>query len=276
MVTPPSVETIASSTGVTPVDPASAPPGRAAVQADRVQAASSLAAAGDRGPLALVERLLAASAGSVVCVVAPPGYGKMTLLAQWAQRKGDRVGWITVDPHDNDPACADLPGGGAGPGRADDLQTFQILASPTPHVPPTVVARLAAAMSATTEPVDLVLDHVELLHNRQCLDALAQLAMQLSGGSQLVLASRTRPRLPLARLRAQGRLVEVGAADLAMDLGEARALLEGAEMRLTEHAAELYRRTEGWPAGLYLAALALQGPARPLDRPAAGVGVRRG
>jgi LuxR family transcriptional regulator, maltose regulon positive regulatory protein len=53
---------------------------------------------------ALVERLLAASAGAVVCVVAPPGYGKTTLLAQWAQRKGDRVGWITVDARDNDPA----------------------------------------------------------------------------------------------------------------------------------------------------------------------------
>ena len=53
--------------------------------------------------------------------------------------------------------------------------------------------------------------------------------MQLSGGSQLALASRTQPRLPLARLRIQGRLVEVGAADLAMDLGEARALLDGAD-----------------------------------------------
>jgi LuxR family transcriptional regulator, maltose regulon positive regulatory protein len=222
---------------------------------------------------ALVERLLAASAGSVVCVVAPPGYGKTTLLAQWAQRKGDRVGWITVDPHDNDPAVLLTYLAEALDRVAPiDLQTFQILASPTPHVPPTVVPRLAAAMSATTEPVDLVLDHVELLHNRQCLDALAQLAMQLSGGSQLVLASRTRPRLPLARLRAQGRLVEVGAADLAMDLGEARVLLEGAEMRLTEHAAELHRRTEGWPAGLYLAALALQAAGPTLDRPAAGMG----
>ena len=53
---------------------------------------------------ALVERLLAAPARSVVCVVAPPGYGKTTLLAQWAQRRGDRVGWVTVDPHDNDPS----------------------------------------------------------------------------------------------------------------------------------------------------------------------------
>jgi LuxR family transcriptional regulator, maltose regulon positive regulatory protein len=222
---------------------------------------------------ALVERLLGAAAGSVVCVVAPPGYGKTTLLAQWAQGKGDRVGWVTVDPHDNDPAVL-LTYLAVALDRvsAIDLETFHILASPTTHVPPSVVPRLAAAMSATTEPVSLVLDHVELLHNRQSLDALEQLAVQLSGGSQLALASRTRPRLPLSRLRSQGRLVEVGAADLAMDLSEARELLKAAEVRLaTEQAAELHRRTEGWAAGLYLAALAVQAAGTPLDTPDTGI-----
>jgi LuxR family maltose regulon positive regulatory protein len=222
---------------------------------------------------ALVERLLAAPAGSVVWVVAPPGYGKTTLLAQWAQAKGDRVGWLAVDPHDNDPAVLLTYLAVALDRIAPiDPDTFQIVASPATHVPPTVVPRLAAAMSATTEPIDLALDHIEVLHNRQCLDVLEQLAVQLSGGSQLVLASRTRPRLPLGRLRGQGRLVEVGAADLAMDLSEARELLEGAEVRLAaEQAAELHGRTEGWPAGLYLAALALQAAGTALDTPAAGV-----
>jgi LuxR family maltose regulon positive regulatory protein len=222
---------------------------------------------------ALVERLLAVPAGSVVWVVAPPGYGKTALLAQWAQAKGDRVGWLTVDPHDNDPAVLLTYLAVALDRIAPvDPDTFQIIASPAPHVPPTVVPRLAAAMSATTEPIDLALDHTEVLHNRQCLDVLEQLAVQLSGGSRLVLASRTRPRLPLGRLRGQGRLVEVGAADLAMDLSEARELLEGAEVRLTaEQAAELHGRTEGWPAGLYLAALALQAAGTALDTPAAGV-----
>jgi hypothetical protein len=200
----------------------------------------------------------------VVSVVAPAGYGKTTLLAQWAQRKGGRVGWLTVDPHDNDPAVL-LTYLAVALDRVASLEpeTFKILASPSAHVPPAVVPRLAAAMSATTEPVALVLDHVELLDNRQCLDALAQLALQLAGDSQLALASRTQPRLPLGRLRGQGRLMEVGAADLAMDSSEARALLEGAEVRLPgEDAAELHRRTEGWPVGLYLAALALRGGLR--------------
>jgi LuxR family maltose regulon positive regulatory protein len=222
---------------------------------------------------ALVERLLTASGGAVVCVVAPPGYGKTTLLAQWTQRKGGRVGWLTVDPHDNDPAVL-LTYLAVALDRVASLEpeTFKILASPSAHVPPAVVPRLAAAMSATTEPVALVLDHVELLDNRQCLDALAQLALQLAGDSQLALASRTQPRLPFGRLRGQGRLMEVGAADLAMDSSEARALLEGAEVRLPgEDAAELHRRTEGWPVGLYLAALALQAAGPTPDTPAAGV-----
>jgi len=220
---------------------------------------------------ALVERLLTTAPGAVVCVVAPPGYGKTTLLAQWAQRKGGRVGWVTVDPHDNDPAVL-LTYLAVALDRVEpvDLATFQILASPATHVGSTVAPRLAAAMAAMTEPVALVLDQVELLHNRQCLDALEQFAMQLSSGSRLVLASRTQPRLPLGRLRGQGQLMEIGAADLAMNLSEARALLKGADLRLAaEHVAELHRRTEGWPTGLYLAALALQAGTA-LDTSAAG------
>ena len=222
---------------------------------------------------ALVERLLGAPGGTVVCVVAPPGYGKTTLLAQLAQRKGDRVAWVTVDPHDNDPAVL-LTYLAVALDRVApiDEETFQILASPASYVPPAVVARLAATMSAMDEPVDLVLDHVELLHNQQCLDALGELAVQLAGGSQLALASRTRPRLPLGRLRGQGRLLEVEAADLAMDQPEARALLAGAGVRLAEdHAAELHHRTEGWPAGLYLAALARQASGTATSTPDAGV-----
>jgi LuxR family maltose regulon positive regulatory protein len=221
----------------------------------------------------LVKRLLAASGGTVLCVVAPPGYGKTTLLAQWAQHGGARVGWVTADAHDNDPAVLlTYLAVSLDQVAAIDPDIFQILAAPATHVAPTVVPRLAAAMSSTTEPVALVLDHVELLHNTQCLDALAQLAVQLPDGAKLALASRTRPRLPLSLLRTQGRLLELGPADLAMGLREARALLEGTEVRLaTEQAAELHRRTEGWPAGLYLAALALQAAGTALDTPDAGV-----
>jgi LuxR family maltose regulon positive regulatory protein len=206
-----------------------------------------------------VERLLASHAVPVVCVVAPPGYGKTTLLAQWVERKG-RVGWITVDPRDNDPAVL-LTYLAVALDRVEpiDPETYRTLASPGAFVTATVVPRLAAAVSAMTEPVTLVLDHVEFLHDRQCLDAVAEFAVQLPSGSQLALASRARLPLPLARLRTQGRVVEIGIDELAMDRREAQALLGGAGVQLAdEQATELVRRTEGWPVGLYLAALALQ------------------
>jgi LuxR family maltose regulon positive regulatory protein len=204
---------------------------------------------------ALVGRLLASHAASVVCVVAPPGYGKTTLLAQWARRKG-RVGWVTVDPHDNDPTVL-LTYLAAGLDRVEpiDSEVFRTVALPGT----TIVARFAAAVSAMTEPVALVLDHVEGLHNQDCLDMIAELAVRLPGGSQLVLASRARPPLPVALLRAQGRVVELGVDELAMDQDEARALLQGVGLQLADaDTAELLQRTEGWPVGLYLAALALK------------------
>ena len=208
---------------------------------------------------ALVERLLATPAAQIICVVGPPGYGKTTLLVQWANRSGRRVAWVTVDPHDNDPVVL-LAYLAVALDRIQpiDPEIFHTLASPGSHVLATVVPRLVAAMSAMSKPVALVLDHVELLHDRACLDVVVELAVRLPGSSLLALASRTRPRLPLA-LRRQGRVVELDATDLAMDQSEARALLERAQVRVAdEHAAELHRRTEGWPVGLYLAALALR------------------
>ena len=114
-------------------------------------------------------------------------------------------------------------------------------------------------MASTGEPVTLALDHVDLLQNTECLDAIAELALHLPTGSQLALATRGDPPVPVARLRAGGDIVEVGVDELAMNIWEARALLEGAGAKLSDAVAqEVFERTEGWPAGLYLAALALQ------------------
>ena len=205
----------------------------------------------------LVERLLASDGVPVVCVVAPAGYGKTTLLAQWAQRTAHRVSWVSVDQRDNDPAVL-LSYIAVALDRVEpiDPRIVRGLARPGASIVG-AVPRLAAAMAAMTLPVALVLDHLELLENQECLDVMAELAAQLPDGARLLLASRARPPLPVALLRAQGRVVEFGVEELAMDDQETRALLEGAGVGL-DHAAvnELLGRTEGWPVGLYLAALA--------------------
>jgi LuxR family transcriptional regulator, maltose regulon positive regulatory protein len=205
----------------------------------------------------LVERLLASDTVPVVCVVAPAGYGKTTLLAQWAEREPRPVAWVAVDQRDNDPAVL-LTYVAVALDRVEpiDPRIVRGLAGPGASIVG-VVPRLAAAMGAMTQPVALVLDHLEFLGNQECLDLVAELAAQLPAGSQLLLASRSRPPLPVALLRAQGRVLELGVGDLRMDDQEARALLEGAGVGLDDAAvSELVARTEGWPVGLYLAALA--------------------
>jgi len=202
----------------------------------------------------LVDRLLAWDAVPVVCVVGPAGYGKTTLLAQCTAH---RVSWVSVDERDNDPAVL-LTYIAVALDRVEpiDPRIVRGLAGPGASIVG-AVPRLAAAVAAMTQPVALVLDHLELLGNQACLDLVAELAAQLPRGSLLLLASRARPPLPVALLRAQGRVVELGAEELAMDHQEARALLEGAGVGLDDAAvSELLARTEGWPVGLYLAALA--------------------
>jgi LuxR family maltose regulon positive regulatory protein len=154
----------------------------------------------------LVEQLLASQATPFVCVVAPAGYGKTTVLAQWAERTGGRVAWVSVDRPDNDPVVL-LTYIAVALDRVEpiDPAVFQALASQGAATLATVVPRLAAAISAMTEPVALALDHLELLDNQECLDAVAELAVRLPEGSQLLLASRRIPPLPVALLRAQAR-----------------------------------------------------------------------
>ena len=208
----------------------------------------------------LIDRLARDDCGPVVSVVAPAGYGKTTLLSQWAERDGQAFAWVSVDEADNDPKVlltyvaealdAVQPVGG---------RVFDALASPASSVPGMVVPRLGAALAAMTTPVVLVLDDVHALHNAECRAALSVLAEHVPPGSRLALAGRDEPPVRVARLRAEGRVTEIGPADLALDCGEASVLLRAAQVALgADEVAELHRRTEGWPAGLYLAALCLR------------------
>ena len=208
----------------------------------------------------LIERLAHDGPGPIVSVVAPAGYGKTTLLSQWAEQNGQAFAWVSVDDQDNDPKvlltyvakALDVvqPVGG---------RVFDALASPASSVPGSVVPRLGAAFASMTVPLVLVLDDVHLLHNRECRAALSILADHVPAGSRLAFAGRHEPPLRIPRLRAEGRIMEIGPGDLSLTHQEAASLLHDAEVALRDDdLAELHQRTEGWPAGLYLAALAIR------------------
>ena len=210
---------------------------------------------------ALVDRLAAAQA-PVVTVVAPPGYGKTTLLAQWAERVWPRVAWVSCDDGDNDPVVL-LSALAVALDRIEpiDPAVFWALASSGAGI--TIVPRFVSVIASMRLPVTVVLDHTEAVTNKRCLNTIAELALHLPPGWRFALASRTKVPLPTARLRAQGRIMEVGAEDLAMSAEEASSLLEGAGVKPdVASTSELVQRTEGWPTGLYIAALAIRAGAR--------------
>jgi LuxR family maltose regulon positive regulatory protein len=126
-------------------------------------------------------------------------------------------------------------------------------------VPGSVVPRLASAFSSMISPVVLVLDDVHVLRNSECRAAVSVLADHVPGGSRLALAGRAGPPLRIARLRVERKIMEIGPNDLSLTCEESSSLLSNARIELGEdEVAELHRRTEGWPAGLYLAALYLR------------------
>jgi LuxR family maltose regulon positive regulatory protein len=208
----------------------------------------------------LLARLRAARSVPTVAVVAPAGYGKTTLLALWAQDDDRLFAWLSVDPHDNDPIVL-LTHLAVALDRISPLPTevFDALGSAGVSVPATVVPRLGSALSHLPHPVVIVLDDVHHLRDGASLDALVTLVGHVPGTTQIALAGRGMP-VPLARQRAQGRAVEIGVESLAFSEEGARSLLRAAGTDLPDgEVAQLARRTEGWAAGLYLAALSRTG-----------------
>jgi LuxR family transcriptional regulator, maltose regulon positive regulatory protein len=213
---------------------------------------------------ALVEQL-AASRAPVITVAAPPGYGKTTLMAQWAERIGSRVAWLSCDDKDNDPVVL-LSALGMALDRIGpvDPTIFSALASSSADI--RVIPRFVSAVASVQAPATVLLDHAEAITNRQCLNTIAEFALRLPPGWRLALASRTVVPLPAAGLRAEGGILEVTTDDLAMGPREACSLLSAAGVELDEASLHnLLQRTEGWPAGLYIAALAIKSGTRHSD-----------
>src|SRR3954447_17645995 len=216
--------------------------------------------------------LRAAHEVPTVALGAPAGYGKTTLLALWAEADERPFVWLSLDRHDNDPIVL-LTHLAVALDRIRPLPiaVFDALRSGGASVPATVVPRLGAALAGLTDPLVLVVDDVHHLEDGASLDALVTLVGHVHGATQIALAGRRMP-LPLARRRAQGRAVEIGTDDLAFTEEGARSLLRAAGADLAdEEVVALAHRTEGWAAGLYLAALSRTlrrigaGPAFPDD-----------
>ena len=204
----------------------------------------------------LLRLLRSAQDRRVISIVAPPGYGKTSLLAQWATEGPRPVAWLTANDRDNDPVVllSDLA-------VAIDrvvplgLEHLAAIASGT-MTSWTAVSRLLGAMSGHPERVRIAVDDAHRITSRACLDAIAELAAHLPEGCQVGIAGRARIRLPFARWRADGSLLEIGPAELAIDEHEAVGLGRELGLRLTtETATELTRQTQGWPALLVLATL---------------------
>jgi LuxR family transcriptional regulator, maltose regulon positive regulatory protein len=208
----------------------------------------------------LIERLARGGSRPIVLVVAPAGYGKTTLLSQWAGRNGQPFAWVSLDEADNDPkVLLSYVAEALNTVEPIDEQVFDALAFPGSSVPGSVILRLGSAFASITSPMVLILDDVHVLRNSKCRAALSVLADHVPGGSQLVLAGRGEPPLPVARLRTEDKILEIGSDDLSLNHADASSLLRGAGVTLGEdEVADLHQRTEGWPAGLYLAALYLR------------------
>jgi LuxR family maltose regulon positive regulatory protein len=197
--------------------------------------------------------LLEREAAPYVALVAGPGYGKTTLLAQWSAEASRHIAWLTLDDFDNDPAVL-LAYLGAAYGRALGAAASAEVEQPVPAGQ--AIPRLLDRLHRTRRPVTLLLDDAHRLTDRASLDALAVLIDHLPPGFRVAIAARGEPGLPLARWRTGRRLIDVDEGQLALDPAETAALVRAAGWSLdTAGIRALVARTEGWAAATYLAAL---------------------
>lgn len=220
----------------------------------------------------LVERLTAGPTRKLVLVSAPAGYGKTNLLAEWAavQQPPPRVAWLSLDEADNDVArfltyfVAALqrvhePIGQDVPGAFSNLENGSVHTDQ--EWAEVVVTVLINQVCALNEPVVLVLDDYHLIHAQAVHDAVVFLLTHLPENWHIVISTRADPPLYLPRLRGRGQLFELRQNDLCFTSDEAATLLnEAMRLQIDERAvAALVARTEGWAAGLQMAAVSMQG-----------------
>ena len=219
--------------------------------------------------LPLIERLGAAARMTVVS--GPPGSGKTVLLRSWAAQAHltERTAWVTAGRDERDPQRFWLSVLGALRATTPGSALVQALTAAPDLDGWTIVERLLADLAPLAERIWLVIDDVQEL-GQNTLRQLELLVMRASPQLRVVLATRHDVRLGLHRLRLEGELTEISEPDLRFTVAEARELFAAAGLQLPEAAVVmLQERTEGWAAGLRLAALSLIGHPDP-ERFAAG------
>jgi len=198
----------------------------------------------------------------LVLVSAEAGFGKSTLVSEWARGSGSRVAWLSLDRDDNDAARFLLFLATAlstvGPGLGSEALEMLRAARPIPRR--NVLEVLLAGIEGVGESLVLVLDDFHVITDREVLGLVEAIMETAPRGLRLILVSRTDPPLALARLRAQGRLVELRPPELRFTLPEAGEFFGNLVTSglSPEDIAILEERTEGWIAGLKMAALSLR------------------
>lgn len=198
----------------------------------------------------------------VTLISASAGSGKTTLLAEWLSKVDDEASsvWVSLDGGDSDPAQFWTHVVEAlqqiAPDLEDEVASGPVAAS---EVTTSILPAVINAFAVRDEPHLLVLDDLHLVESTDVLEAVEFLISNLPPSLHVAISTRTEPRLPLARWRTRGELTELRNDDLRMTLDESRRLFEASGITLEKSVLEtLHERTEGWPAGLYLAALPLR------------------
>ena len=214
---------------------------------------------------ALLDELASRAPRTLVLVEAPPGYGKTTLLAEWcsSEEESRDFAWLSLDEGDSDPARFWV-------GVIQALRTLhpalgeqalEVLESRNIDVGGVALPLLLNELSTLDREIVLVLDDYHVVRGEHVHRLLDLFLEHLPAAMQVAIATRVDPPLALARLRASGQMTEIRAAALRFDVEDTAALLRrtvGVDFS-SEEVARLHERTEGWPAGLYLAGLSLRG-----------------
>jgi len=210
---------------------------------------------------ALVERLVHGPARKLTLIRGQAGWGKSSVLAGWSAADPRAFAWLALDRGDNDPVRFFMYVIEALHTVADSVgeRSASVLRTPGVDIVDQVLPVLINELDALSEPSVFVLEDYHAIDSAEVHEAVSYLLDHAPASLELALSTRVEPPLPLSRLRGRGELLEIASADLRFSTADAQTLLVAHHGLLLDHSdvVRLVERTEGWPAGLYLAALSL-------------------